>query len=221
MKQKDIINLTQIYIYLNHLKLMNQEIVWNSIAKKWADFRTVISPSVKKFLDESGGKFLDIGCGSGRNFIKSDKIEFYGIDFSKKMIKLAERRAKKLKINITLKKSNSDNLPFKDNEFDSVLCYAVLHCIDDSKKRESTIKEIYRVLKPGGKAFISSWGDKSPRLKNKGKECFVPWTIRGEDKAKRYTYVFSLNELENLVKKAGFKIIRSWEERNVNLIVKK
>lgn len=199
----------------------NQEKTWDKIAKKWADFRTTISPSVKSFLEEAQGKVLDIGCGSGRNFLDVKGISLFGTDFSEEMLKLAKQRAEKSGINVNLKKANSDKIPFKDNYFDSVLCYAVLHCIKSEKQRVDTIKEIYRVLKPNGLAFISSWGDKSPRLKNKGKECFVPWTIKGEDKAERYTYVFSLKELEDLAKKTGFKIIRSWEERNVNLIVEK
>lgn len=201
--------------------MKEQEKIWDKIAEKWANFRTIISPSVKSFLEESKGDILDIGCGSGRNFIKLKDIKIYGIDFSEEMLKLAKIRAEKLGINVILEKANSDKLPFKNNEFDNILCYSVLHCIKSEKQRIDTVKEIYRVLKPKGRAFISSWGDKSPRLKNKGKECSVPWTIRGEDKAERYTYVFSLKELEDIAKKVGFKIIRSWEERNVNLIVEK
>jgi len=37
----------------------------------------------------------------------------------------------------------------------------------------------------------------------------------------RYTYVFDLDELVELSKKAGFEILNSWEERNVNVIVRK
>jgi ubiquinone/menaquinone biosynthesis C-methylase UbiE len=198
----------------------NQEQVWDNISEKWSKFRTKISPSVEKFLSDINGKLLDIGCGSGRNFVKSKKIKWVGIDFSSKMLKFAEKRAKELGIKVQLKKACSNKLPFKDNFFDAVLCYSLIHCINSKKERKETIKEIYRVLKPSGTVLISSWGEKSPRLKNKGKECFIPWTI-GENKAKRYTYVFSLKELEKTAKDSGFKIVRAWEERNVNLIAKK
>jgi len=200
---------------------MNQEQVWDKISEKWSKFRTQISPTVEEFLKEQKGKVLDIGCGSGRNFIKLDKQKLYGIDFSEKMLKLAEKKVKEIGIKIELKKADSTQIPYKDNYFDAVLCYSLLHCIDSKKDRKKTLKEIYRVLKPNGLTLISSWGKNSPRLKNKGKECFVPWTIRGEDKEERYTYVFSLNELEKLAKSVGFKIISAWEERNVNVIAKK
>jgi len=199
----------------------SQEQTWDKISKKWAKFRTKISPSVEGFLINIKGKVLDVGCGSGRNFIKLKGIKIFGIDFSQKMLDLAKKRAKEIKIKVDLKKAESNNLPFENNYFDAVLCYALLHCIDSKKDRKKTIEEVYRVLKPNGIALISSWGNNSPRLKNKKKECFVPWTIRGEDKVERYTYIFSLEELEKLAKNVGFKIINSWEERNVNLIVKK
>jgi ubiquinone/menaquinone biosynthesis C-methylase UbiE len=199
----------------------SQEQTWDNIAEKWNRFRTKVSPTVESFLKEQKGNVLDVGCGSGRNFIKIKGIKWFGVDFSQEMLKLAEDRSKQLKIKTVLTKASSQKLPFEDNSFDAVLCYALLHCINSCEGREKTLKEISRVLKPGGKALISSWGDKSPRLKNKGKECFVPWTIRGEDKVKRYTYVFNLKELEDLVKKVGFRVLRAWEERNVNLIVEK
>lgn len=201
--------------------MASQEKVWDKISGKWSQFRTKISPSVEGFLVNVKGKVLDIGCGSGRNFIKLPRIKLFGIDFSEKMLGLARKRAKELKIKVDLKKAESKNIPFEDNYFDAVLCYALLHCIDSKKDRKKTLEEVYRVLKNGGTALISSWGNNSPRLKNKKKECYVPWTIKGEDKVKRYTYIFSLKELEKLAKGVGFKIINSWEERNVNLIVQK
>ncbi len=44
-------------------------------------------------------------------------------------------------------KANILNLPFKDNQFDVVLCNHVLEHIEDDKK---AMQELYRVLKPGG-----------------------------------------------------------------------
>lgn len=199
----------------------NQEKVWDEIATEWNRYREEVSPSVKEFFESMSGKVLDLGCGSGRNFIKKEDILFYGVDFSEKMLKLAEKNAKKLGINIELKKANVWDTNYPDNYFDSVLCFAVLHCLDTKKKRQDTLKEIFRVIKKGGEALISSWGPKSPRLKNKGKECFVPWTVKGKTKIQRYTYVFDLEELIRLVESVGFKVVRAWEERNVNVIVKK
>ena len=200
---------------------MNQEKVWDDIAPKWNKFRVRTSPSVEKFLENKKGKILDLGCGSGRSFINNKNLEFYGVDFSKEMLKYAKEKSDKLKLNVTLTKSKTSKLPFQDNFFDAVICHATLHCIESSKDRTKTLKEIYRTLKPKSEAFISSWGPKSPRLKNKEKESYVPWTVKEKTKTKRYTYIYDLDELIAEAKSVGFEILNSWEERNVNVIVKK
>ncbi len=200
---------------------MNQEKVWNKISESWREFKTKISPAVENFLKDKKGKVLDVGCGSGRNFLKIDGLEWFGVDFSEKMLEYAKSNADKKGIKIELKKSKSSKLPYENNFFDCVLCVAVLHCIDSADERKNTIEEIYRVLKPNCEALISVWGRKSPRLKTKKKECFISWTIKENSKIKRYTYVYDKNELENLVKETGFEIAKSWEERNINLIIRK
>lgn len=198
---------------------LTQEQVWDKLAFHWEKFREKqpIKEAVE-FLKEKNGKILDLGCGSGRHFIKGKVI--YGVDSSEKMLKLAKNKAKNLKIKAVLKKASVDKLPFKDNFFDSALFVAVLHCIDDKEKREKSLQELKRVLKPEGEAIISVWGRKQERVKNKPKSCFLPWTINGK-KYWRCYYIYDKKELENLLKKTGFKIKKSWENDNIVVIVKK
>lgn len=198
-----------------------QNKVWDKIANSWNKYRKVISPTVKDFLKNSNGKILDLGCGSGRNLIYKKDQEYYCVDFSKKMIELAKKNAKEKKINANFFVMKSNKLNFKDNYFDSVLCWALLHCIDSKEKRKKTLKEIYRVLKPNAKALISTWSNNSPRLKNKPKECFVPWSIKENIKEQRYTYIYDLEELKEDLEDIGFKIEIIWEERNINAICTK
>jgi ubiquinone/menaquinone biosynthesis C-methylase UbiE len=205
---------------------MNQEEVWDAIGKHWKEFRREVSPTVEKFLSGKSGKILDVGCGSGRNLLCKEagsgvqvtgELKWYGIDFSSEMVRFAKERGY-----FEVLKGDVSELPYEDSFFDYVLFYAVLHCIDSEEKRKKSLKEIYRVLKRGGKVLISSWGRKSPRLKNKGKECFIPWSSRDEgEKIERYTYVYDLEELRKLVEEVGFEVLECWEERNVNLILRK
>jgi ubiquinone/menaquinone biosynthesis C-methylase UbiE len=186
---------------------------------------------VVDFLKDKKGKILDLGCGSGRNFLAMPKeVEIFGVDFSKEMLKLAGKNVEKLGLNVRLKESGASKISFEDNFFDSAICIAVLHCLSEKAERQGAIKELYRTLKPGCKAFISVWGKNSPRLKNKGKECFVGWNVKsskkfreGEQgkKEERYTYIYDLEELKKEVLDAGFEIESIWEERNVNVICKK
>jgi tRNA (uracil-5-)-methyltransferase TRM9 len=199
----------------------DQRKVWNNIAKSWNEYRQTIPPHVKDFIKRTHGKLLDLGCGSGRNLWKVRGQELYCVDFSSEMIKIAKETAGKRKINGKFFVMDVNKLEFKDNYFEGVLCFAVLHCIESREARLQGLKEIYRVLKPGGEAFISTWGNKSPRLKNKGKECFIPWTAKENSKEMRYTYVYDLDEFEEDLKEVGFKINERWEDYNVNVLVEK
>jgi tRNA (uracil-5-)-methyltransferase TRM9 len=199
----------------------DQKKVWNSIAPSWDERRQMISPAVKDFIMRTEGKLLDLGCGSGRNFWRVRGQKLYGVDFSNEMIKFARENAKKKKIKGDFSVMDADELDFEDNFFEGVLCWAVLHCIDSRERRVGVMKEVYRVLKPGGEALISSWGKDSPRLKNKGKECFIPWSGKDDKREMRYTYVYDLDEFEDDLIEAGFEIDKTWKDKNVNAIVKK
>ncbi len=198
-----------------------QRKVWNNIAKLWGEYRQKIPPEVKNFVKKTNGKLLDLGCGTGRNFWRVRGQELYGIDFSKEMIKLSKENAKNKRIDAKFSVMEAEILKFKDNFFEGILCWAVLHCIESKERRMKVLKEIYRVLKPGGETLISSWGSNSPRLKNKEKECFIPWSVKDNTKEMRYTYIYDMNEFLDDLSEAGFKIERSWEDRNVNAIVSK
>jgi len=200
---------------------MDQEKVWDMIAVPWSEFRSRVPVTVEKFLSDKKGRILDVGCGSGRNFIKIDGLKWSGVDFSEVMLGYSRKDAEKKGMDVELKRAGVDGLPFEDETFDSVLCYAALHCVDGAEQRKKGVEEIHRVLKSGSEALISSWGIKAPRLKNKKKECFIPWSSRVGDAVKRYTYVYDLDELVDLCKEAGFEIVSAWEDRNVNVIVRK
>jgi len=198
---------------------LTQEEVWDEIAGKWNEYKIIPADKVVEFLKDKKGKILDLGCGSGRNFVKNKGI-IYGTDFSEEMLRYARSRAEKLKVKVRLKKMKNEILPFKNNFFDYGICVAVLHCIDSEKKRQKTLKELFRVLKKNGEVLIMVWSKKHRVLKNKPKECFIGWTIQ-EKKYPRYTYIYSKKELEKLLKETGFKILKSWEDENINIIVKK
>lgn len=201
--------------------MKNQKEIWNKIAPLWSKYREKAPKEVINFLKDKSGRILDLGCGSGRNCIKlNGNFHYFCLDFSREMLKLAEVKLKKNNINTDFILSDSKKIPFKENYFDSVICYSVLHCIKNKKERQETLNEIYRTLKKNGNAFISVWSQNSPRLKNKGKECFISWSNKNE-KLERYTYVYNKNELVKELKDIGFRIVKVWEEKNINVIVSK
>ncbi len=199
---------------------MNQEKVWDTIAPVWNECKNKSSPEVEKFLKNKTGKILDWGCGSGRNFPSFPKgLDVYAVDFSKKMLKFAEKKAENLGLEIETFCSDSEEIPIEDDFFDSGICIAVLHCVPTRKARKKVIDELYRVLKPGSEALIMVWSKNSPRLRGKSKETFIPWASAGVEE--RYTYIYDKGEIEREVREAGFEIVKSWEDRNISLVVRK
>jgi ubiquinone/menaquinone biosynthesis C-methylase UbiE len=197
--------------------IMKQKEAWNKIAEPWKKYRQKPIKEVVDFLKKKKGRILDLGCGSGRNFVKISGT-IYGIDFSKKMLEMAKETAKRKKIKAILKESEAHKLPFKNNFFDAAIFIAVLQCIETPKKREKSLKELFRVLKPGADAIIRVWNKDQKRFKNKKKEILVSW----EDRGKRYYYLYDKKELEDLLKTTGFEVIKAIKpNENLLFIVRK
>ncbi len=198
----------------------NQQKIWDTIAKEWNKYKQIPSKLSKAFLDKSHGKVLDLGSGSGRHITKIKKGKMYLIDFSREMLKFAEKKAKKLKIGIETKQCDleKENIPYENNFFDFAICISALHCIQP-KFHKKSVKELYRVMKPKSKSLIGVWNFNSKRFnQKKGKEKIVGW----RDKGKRYYYLFEESEIHDLFKKAGFKILSSHNsEMMINFIIEK
>ena len=196
----------------------NQQKIWDKIAPEWHEYKTKPAENVINFLKTTSGNILDLGSGSGRHIKEIKNGKMYLIDFSKKMLKLANQKAKKENIIIETKESNIWQISYENNFFDSAICISSLHCIEKSENREDTIKELYRVLKPKAKAYIGVWNIKSKRFKNAPKEKYIKWTNKGE----RYYYLYDEKEIHNLFKKNKFKIISTHNsEMMINFIVEK
>ena len=202
------------------MKIKNQKKVWNKISDEWANYRTEPLQIVKDFLKNKKGNILDLGCGSGRNMINKKNTKFYGIDVSNKMIKQTERSARRKGIDCELKYAPAHNIPYQKNFFDATIYIATLHCLTTKKKREKSLKELNRVLKPNAQALISVWGRGQKRIKNKQKESLIPWTIKNK-KHYRFNYIYDIDELLNEINNSGLKFVKIWEDKNINVIVKK
>ena len=208
---------------------MNQEEVWDKIAPLWDEYKVKVEVEVdykknlvKEFISNEKGNILDLGCGSGRNFFKV-KGNFYGVDFSQKMLDLAEKNIKKNNLSIKLIKANLWETGLENDFFDKIIFMASLHCIHDSKKRKKSLKESYRILKSGGKMLITVWNKGNKRWKNKDKLVFSGWNL-SDEKLKREYYLYDEKELISELENVGFKIFKKYsneDSRNIVVVVTK
>ncbi|WP_157783964.1 class I SAM-dependent methyltransferase [Bradyrhizobium yuanmingense] len=103
---------------------------------------------------EQDDQVLDIGCGHGRSLMelaaRAPRGHIVGLDLSELMIEIAAQRNRSLieAARVELVLSTSESLPFPDGVFDKVQCVHVLYFWKDI---ETSLGEIARVLKPGGR----------------------------------------------------------------------
>lgn len=134
---------------------------WDNIFKKkgrvFLKLQEDIPRIVRLFKKKGVKKVLDLGCGSGRHtvYLAKHGFEVYGIDIAQKGIKITKNWLKEGKLKAKLKVGDIyKKLPFLDDFFDALISTQALHHNKIGNIRK-LIKEIERILKPGGLIFIT------------------------------------------------------------------
>lgn len=106
------------------------------------------------------GKVLDIGCGPAvvANIFWDKPIEYHGVDISEAMIEVC-RESFGNSPQFTFSIQEIETLGFADASFDVVLCLGVLEYVLDEP---AAIREVARVLKPGGILIATMLNKTSP-----------------------------------------------------------
>ncbi len=197
---------------------------YNRIAKFFSDTRQYIWTELKELggYVKNGDNVLDWGCGSGRIILmlKDKNINYFGIDQSDELLKIAEKTfSKEIKDGWVHFSSNATKeKEFSDDFFDVVFMVASFHHLPNRKTRLGLFKKVFREIKTGGSLIITVWNLESDWAKekiNKGwkvvgeNDFLIPWkNPQGEVLVERYYHHFSKQELQGLLKEAGFKIER-------------
>jgi ubiquinone/menaquinone biosynthesis C-methylase UbiE len=98
-----------------------------------------------------GSKILDIGCGTGHlaGELMRRGYEAWGVDFSDAMVRYAREHYDADRFQV----GDIERIPFPDNSFDGVMSLGVMEYLSED---EPALREIWRVLKPGGWAVITT-----------------------------------------------------------------
>jgi len=137
-----------------------------------------ILESIRNF-DIKNRSVLEIGYGMGTDHLSMARqgAVMNGIDLTHRNLEVTTKRFEMYGFRSNLTVGDAENLPYDDESFDFIYSFGVVHHTPDTEK---AIREIHRVLKPGGKCYITVYHKNS---------IFFWWS----------TYVF------NYILKSGYK----------------
>jgi ubiquinone/menaquinone biosynthesis C-methylase UbiE len=128
-----------------------------SFYEKYDAFRYRTEGHILKELDAisfKDKKVLEIGLGQGADSMQiiNRGAIYYGIDLTEESVRRVKERFQLFeKPYAEVQVANAENIPYPDNFFDIVYSHGVIH---HSPQIKTIVAEIFRVLKPGGKAVV-------------------------------------------------------------------
>jgi ubiquinone/menaquinone biosynthesis C-methylase UbiE len=126
---------------------------WDDLYYKDRQTRSKLDRLTPGFQISKGSKILDLGCGTGIISARLSqsagaKGTVIGCDYSFSMLKAAEKKGK----GIDFICADAHKLPFKTEYFDGVICFS---CFPHFEDKPAVLREINRIIKPGGCLVIS------------------------------------------------------------------
>ena len=114
----------------------------------------------------AGHRVLEIGCGTGNLALMVKRLhpgaEVVGLDPDPKALARARRKAESESLRMGLDRGFAQDLPYPDASFDRVLSAFMFHHLDPEAK-QATLREVRRVLEPGGTLHLLDVGGTKER----------------------------------------------------------
>ncbi len=201
--------------------------VYEQIAEHFDSTRHNLWKGVIDFLEQvqPRSKILDVGCGNGKYLSVRMDCQVYACDACPTLANIAKQKHPHAHISV----ANAMSLPYDNNAYDNAICIAVLHHLSTPEKRSTAIKELIRVLKPGGKAFITVWATEaykpSWKAMDGGKNDYmVPWHDTQKNTVlQRFYHLFTREEIVSLIEEIPNVSIEydAYEKDNWHITIKK
>jgi len=171
-----------------------------------------------------GKRFLNIGCGGGYEglLFAGYNCRYIGVDFSYNAVRFTKQLIQNAGFEADTFQCEAEALPFRDASIDYVYSSGVLH---HTPNTEDTLKEAFRVLKPGGTAMIGLYATNSPMFMwyrlhalirgNWTKKSMDDWMHANtegewqtEDRENHWTSTYTKPQFIRMMERAGFADIR-------------
>ena len=121
------------------------------------------------------GRILDAGVGTGRNIpYYPPGAEVVGIDTSPAMLARAERRRQRHARPLALREMDVTRLDLPDDAFDAAVA-TFLFCVLPESEQAPALRELRRVVRPGGPIRILTYRRPSGRLRGFVAKLWEPW----------------------------------------------
>jgi SAM-dependent methyltransferase len=175
------------------MRTEDYEFLYRLEEKYWwfAGMREITDTVSSKELQRKNIRILDAGCGTGYNlayYSAGGARDIYGLDFAEAALAWVKKRGFR-----QIAQASITEIPFKSETFDVVFSFDVLQQLP-SDINEAGIREMHRVLKPGGFFFI--------------RVAAFEWLRSSHDEEVQTMHRFTLGELEKKIVHSGFAIER-------------
>lgn len=179
---------------------------YDRIADHFDETRASPWPEVADFLDsvDPVARALDLGCGNGRHaeLLSGVARETYCLDASASLLGIARERTGE---SVTPIQGDAGRLPLRDGTIDVAVYVATLHHLPSREARVASLRELARVLRPGGRALVSVWSTAHDRFDaEEGFDTTIDWTLPDGEPVPRYYHIYDSDEFEADVSAAGF-----------------
>lgn len=176
--------------------------VYDAIATQWHHTRGkrgVLWPGATHFLKELpiGSIVADVGCGDGKYFpaIWENGSYVIGFDISRPLLKTTigasandppeSRRISNIRNHLrdrpAIGVADCMSVPVKSNSCDAAICIAVMHHLSTEERRLQCLKELARIVKPGGMINVQAWAmdqEEGSRRRFDATDVFVPFNAQ-------------------------------------------
>jgi ubiquinone/menaquinone biosynthesis C-methylase UbiE len=128
--------------------------------------------TVERLTLSPGSSVLDVGCGTGASAIPAattvgPRGRVIGIDLADRLLDIARSKGRAQQLqNIEFRRADMTALDHPDESFDAVVSVFSIFFVSDMAQQ---VRELWRVLRPGGRLAITTWG---PRMFEPGSQAF-------------------------------------------------
>ncbi|KAF2069157.1 hypothetical protein CYY_009526 [Polysphondylium violaceum] len=162
--------------YRVELKHVHQ--IYDKIALHFDSTRYKAWPIVENFLNKQtvGSMGVDVGCGNGKYLGINNDIYTIGSDICNNFTLICNDKHHEALV------ADGLLLPYKSDLFEYAISIAVIHHFATFQRRVDAIKEMLRVLKPGGVILVTSWATTQEwKGKNyENQDVMVPWLFQNQ-----------------------------------------